>query len=189
MKLQEFKKVDPKNYDYFDLCYQVYRFLKSPELYQVIEKFDGKAYTKRFETALKNCAKSLAEKGYINALNLTVTSDSFSGPCWLATFKAEVHIWLRDHYSEKIYFNLLWNDRKLNAGNTILKDNALKNINDYKKALRKNILSFLKTVKNYEEIKKEIDQKQKEFKTWFDLITDQYHCYVLEKMGLKALRY
>ena len=188
MKLQEFKKVDPKNYDYFDLCYQVYRFLKSPELYQVIEKFDGKAYTKRFETALKNCAKSLAEKGYIDALNLTVTPESFCGSCWLLTFKAEIHIWLRDRYSEKIYFNLLWNDKKLNAENTILKDNVFTNINDYKKALRRNLLKFIKTVKNYEKIKKEIEQKQSEFKSWFKFISDQYHCYVLEKMGLKDLR-
>ena len=188
MKLQEFKKVDPKNYDYFDLCYQVYRFLKSPELYQVIEKFDGKAYTKRFETALKNCAKSLAEKGYIDALNLTVTPESFCGSCWLLTFKAEIHIWLRDHYSEKIYFNLLRNDKKLNAGKAILKGNALTNINDYKKALRKNILSFIKTIKNYEEIKKEIDQNQKEFKAWQNLILEQYSLCILDKMGLKNLR-
>ena len=188
MKLQEFKKVDPKNYDYFDLCYQVYKFLKSPELYQVVEKFDGKAYTKRFETALKNCAKDLAEKGYINVLILTVTPESFSSPCWLATFKAVVHIWLRDHYSEKIYFTLLWNDRKLGAGKAILKENALTNINDYKKALRKNILSFIKTFKNYEEIKKEIDQKQKEFKAWQNLILEQYSLCVLDKMGLKNLR-
>lgn len=185
MKLQEFKKVDPKNYDYFDLCYQVYKFLKSPELYQVIEKFDGKAYTKRLETALKNCAKSLSEKGYINVLNLTVTSDSFSGHCWLASFIAHVYFWIPGHYSERISFNLLWNDRKLNVENTILKDNAFTNINDLKKALRKNVLSFLKTVKNYEEIKKEIDQKQKEFKTWHDLIMKQYSWFVLEKMGLK----
>jgi hypothetical protein len=185
MKLQEFKKVDSKNYEYFDLCYQVYRFLKSPELYQVIEKFDGKEYTKRFETALKNCAKSLTEKGYIDALNLTVTPESFSSPCWLATFIAHVYFWIHGHYSERISFNLLRNETKLNVGNTILKDNAFTNINDLKKALRKNVLSFLKTVKNYEEIKKEIDQKQKEFKTWHDLIMKQYSWFVLEKMGLK----
>lgn len=188
MKLQEFKRVDPKNYDYFVLCYQVYRFLKSPELYQVIEKFDGKEYTKRFETALKNCAKSLTEKGYIDALNLEVTPDYYSGSCWLVTFTAEIHIWLKKHYSERIYFNLLRNETKLNAGNTILKENALKNINDYKKALRKNILSFIKTVKNYEEIKKEIEQKQKEFESWRDLIKDQYSYYILDQIGLKYLR-
>lgn len=185
MKLQEFKKVDSKNYDYFVLCYQVYKFLKSPELYQVIEKFDGKAYTKRFETALKNCAKDLAEKSCIDALNLTVTPDYYTGSCWRLTFKAEVHIWLHNNYSDKIYFTLLWNDKKLEAGNTILKENAISKINDYKNALRKNILSFLKTVKNYEEIKKEIDQKQKEFKAWQDLIMKQYSWCVLDKMGLK----
>lgn len=185
MKLQEFKKIDPKNYDYFDLCYQVYRFLKSPELYQVIKKFDGKAYSKRFDTALQNCANSLTEKGCINALNLIVTPESFSSPCWLATFKAVVHIWLRDHYSEKIDFTLLWNDRKLDAGKAILKENAFININTYKKALRKNILSFIKTIKNYEEIKKEIEQKQKEFKAWQNLIIKQYSGCVLDKMGLK----
>lgn len=185
MKLQEFKKVDSKNYDYFDLCYQVYRFLKSPELCQVIKKFDGKDYSKRLETALKNCAKSLAEKGYIDALNLEVTPDYYSGSCWLVTFMAHVYFWIPGHYSERISFNLLRNETKLSVGNTILKDNAFTNINDLKKALRKNILSFLKTVKNYEEIKKEIDQKQKEFKTWHDLIMKRYSWFVLEKMGLK----
>ena len=63
MKLQEFKKVDPKNYDYFDLCYQVYRFLKSPELYQVIEKFDGKyVYVTKTES-------SYTTKQYFKDLN------------------------------------------------------------------------------------------------------------------------
>lgn len=185
MKLQEYKKIDPKNYEYFDLCYQVYRFLKSSELYQVIKKFDGKAYTKRLETALQKCANVLSEKGYINALNLTVTPDYYSGSCWLVTFIAHVYFWIPGHYSERISFNLLRNDKKLDAENTILKDNAFANINDLKKALRKNVLSFLKTVKNYEEIKKEIEQKQKEFKTWHDLIMKQYSWFVLEKMGLK----
>lgn len=188
MKLQEYKKIDLKNYEYFHLCYQVYRFLKSPELYQVIEKFDGKAYTKRFETALQKCANDLSEKGYINALNLTITPESFNGSGWVLTFKATVHIWLRANYSDKIYFNLLWNDKKLEVENTILKDNAILNINNYKKALRKNLLSFLKTVKKYDEIKKEIEQKQKDFLNWHNLISDQYHCYVLEKMGLRELR-
>lgn len=188
MKLQEYKKIDPKNYDYFDLCYQVYRFLKSPEFYQVIEKFDGKDYSKRLETALKNCAKSLAEKGYIDALNLEVTPDHYNGSCWLVTFTAEIHIWLKKHYSERIYFDLLRNETKLNAGNAILSENAFININTYKKALRKKLLKFIKTVKNYDEIKKEIEQKQKEFESWRNLINDQYSCYILEQIGLKYLR-
>lgn len=188
MELQEFKKVDPKNYDYYKLCYQVYKFLKRPELYQVIEKFDGKAYSRRFETALKNCTKDLAEKGYINALSLEITPDYYSGSCWLVTFQAEIHIWLTAHYSEKIYFKLLRNEKKIDAGNAILSENAILNINDYKKTLRRNLLKFIKTVKNYEEIKKEIDQKQNEFINWNSLIRNQYSYYVLNKMGLRELR-
>lgn len=187
MKLQEFKKVDPKNYDYYDLCYRVYRFLKRPELYQVIKKFDGKAYTKRFETALQKCANDLSEKGCINALDLAIISDNFNNECWLVTFKAEIFLWVPGHYSQKIRFSMLSNDKKLNAENTILKDNAILNINNYKKSLRKQLLRFIKTVRHYEKIKMEIEQKQKEFESWRAHINDQYSYYVLYEMGLKSL--
>lgn len=187
MDLQELKKVDPKNYAYYGLCYQVYRFLKRPEFYQVINKFNGKAYSKRFETALKNCIEVLTQKGYINALDLAIIPDNFNGECWLVTFKAEIFLWIPGHYSQKIRFTILSNDKKLNAGNSILSENAITNINDYKKSLRKQLLRFIKTVRNYEKIKNEIEQKQSEFNTWNAHIRDQYAYYVLYEIGLKSL--